>query len=465
MSDARYFLRITLGGAALLLLASGCAGLHPVNENPAPRVGVAEDGDQYRNLKPPGKSVWKEDAGWWTSFEDRSLDRLVDRALTNNLDLQAVAARIDQAGALARQAGADLFPQLEGGGRFESRWREEGRSEFTTVGALLTWEVDVWGRIRSRRKARLFERDAFVEDWRGARLLLSSAVALVYFEMLEQKQQLDLIEEQIEVNEKLLALARNRFGQAQASIVDVLQQKQQLELTQALAPGVESRLEQLNLALDVLLGGAPGQRKRESLRGTPEPPALPAAGAPSDLLVHRPDLRAIQNRIVAFDHEVGEAIADRLPRFGIDGSLGAGDPSMDVLVGDLAAGLVGPVFEAGKRKAEVDLRSARLVEAVNEYSHTFLVAIQEAETAMVQERKQAEQIALQEKQLATARKLLQETRNRYSQGLTDYLPVLDAVSTVQSLERDLLTSRRELLSFRVTLHRALGGPMPVFPEK
>ena len=129
------------------------------------------------------------------------------------------------------------------------------------------------------------------------------------------------------------------------------------------------------------------------------------------------------------------------------------------MVANAFAGFVGPVFDAGVRKAEVDRRRALYDEAIGAYSQNYLRAVRDVETALVQERKQGERIRLLERQLSIAKDLFKESRNRYSQGLTDYLPVIAAVTTEQDLQRELVTSRRQWLSFRIALHRALGGPV------
>ncbi|MEZ5303071.1 MAG: TolC family protein [Verrucomicrobiales bacterium] len=380
--------------------------------------------------------------------------------------MRAVGRRIDQANARLSQAGAALFPAADGTGEIRSRWDSGAdRSDAASLGLLLDWEADVWGRLRSGKAARAQEAAAAYEDWRAARLLLTGAVAETWFELIEQRGQLRLAGEQIEVNRTLLELTRLRFGQGQSSVVAVLQQQEQLESTESRVPDIESRIAELELVLDTLAGRMPGGRKRGAGGSDlPVPPAAPAEGFPSDLLAERPDLRARRARIIALDHEVGEAIADRLPRFSVGGSAFAdGAPSLDRVVAEAVAGVVGPIFDAGARKAEVARRRARVAEEIDLYTAEFLAAVREVETALVREGKLAERVRRQEAQLGTARRLLEESRNRYRQGVTDYLPVLDAVSTFQELERDVLTSRRERLSARVALHRALGGPMPM-PE-
>ena len=406
-----------------------------------------------------------EVAPWWGTFGDEHLDELMERALAGNLGLQQFAARMEQAEALVRQSGARLYPMLDAAGDYESRWvRPEGggtsREQGASVGGLLDWELDVWGRLRAARRAQEEEAAAVGYDLQAAQLFLSASVAETYFEILEQRRQLRLLGDQIRANETLLELTRLRFGQGQSSIVDVLQQQEQLAATLSLLPAIEGRVEQLEYALDVLAGAAPGARGRLASAGWPGLPELPATGVPSELLARRPDLRAAESMVRAMDYRVAEAVAARLPQFAIGGSASAvGDPGYSALVGAAFASVAGPIFDAGLRKAEVELQRGRLREAVAEWSESYLTAVRDVETALVQERKQAELVKRIEEQLEIARRLLRETRNRYAQGLTDYLPVLNAVVTEQNLERELLRSRRELLSFRVALHRALGGPM------
>jgi NodT family efflux transporter outer membrane factor (OMF) lipoprotein len=446
----------------LTMLAAGCA-VHQPTTRVLPSVPA---GEQFVGQPAVTEPVVPATPLWWRAFDEPALDALVEEALRNNLEIRQLAARIDQAAALLRQAGGRLLPALDAAGDVGARWDRFNRStapardDSTSLGMFLSWEADVWGRLRAARAARGHEVSAAVHDWLGGRLILSASVAETYFEIVEQRQQLGLLRGQIAVNQTLLDLTKLRFGQGQSSIVDVLQQQEQLASTRSRVPDIESRLQQLEYALDVLVGRAPGGRDRFQDRAITAPPALPAPGVPSELLDRRPDLLAARDSVQALDQRVGEAIADRLPRFVMGGSLAAaGDPTITGLIGSTFASAAQPLFDAGIRKAEVELRRARLREALDAYAGRYLAAVQEVETALVRERNQGERVERLQAQLDVAQRLLTETRNRYAQGLTDYLPVLNALVTVQSLQRDVLTSRRVLLSQRIALHRALGGPM------
>ena len=408
------------------------------------------------------------DYAWWETFDDEDLNRLVESGLAANFGLRQSVARIEQAAALARQAGARLYPALDLDAGYQSQWDGEtaagdsrDRRDTADLGFPLRWELDIWGRLSYLRRAEELTAEATSEDWLGARLLLSAAIAQIHFEIQEQRRQLEVIRDQIDLNKTLLQLTSLRFGQGQSSIVDVLQQQEQLEATQARVPQTEARIGQLVYSLDVLLGRAPGQADNETSSRLGRPSPLPAVGVPAQLLARRPDLRAAQKRILALDYEVGAAVAEQLPNLSVGGSLRwTGDPGLADTVTTVFAGLAGPVFDAGQRRSEVTFRRARLEEALAGYAELYLSALSEVEAALLEERKREEQLVLVEQQLVTAQRLLTEARNRFSQGLTDYLPVFTSLAIVQSLERDVVSARRSVLSARVGLHRALGGPMP-----
>ena len=399
---------------------------------------------------------------WWKTFSDPTLHREIDSALGANLAQQQLATRIRQASASLRGERAALFPQIDLTGTTSTDLDSADDNEETaSFGGLLSWELDVFGRTRSGIRAQRSEVDATIQDWLGGRLLLSAAVAETRFLALEQRARLNILRAQIETNETLLELVQLRVGQGVSSRVDLLQQERQLDATRALVPSAEAELAAAEYALDVLTGRSPGSRPRDSRQTLPSLPGSPGAGVPSDLLKNRPDLLAQWNRVLALDARAGQALADRLPRFTIGASIDAGAiAGVRSIVSTILAETTAPLTDGGARRAEIERTQAALEDALLGYSNTYLEAIRDVETALVRERKQAERIRLTERQLATARETLKETRIRYSQGLTDYLPVIEALTAVQALELSTLTLRREALTLRIALHRALGGPMP-----
>ena len=170
---------------------------------------------------------------------------------------------------------------------------------------------------------------------------------------------------------------------------------------------------------------------------------------------------AAWRRVLAADHRVGVAVADRLPSLRLTADAGyqsqSSDRVFDDLIWSVAAGLVGPVFDAGRRAAAVRRADAVLREALAQFEQSLLDAMVEVENALLQEQEQRRHVDTLSQRLAASQSLLDATRERYANGLSDYLPVLTALTTLQADEQSFLTAKRQLLSFRVQLHRALGG--------
>jgi NodT family efflux transporter outer membrane factor (OMF) lipoprotein len=406
---------------------------------------------------------------WWTSFNDPQLNFFVELALEKNLTIQEAWANIDQAESRLKQANAGFFPTVDGRVNVQKRWitpQDESirnRGDDSTVGGAINWELDVWGRLRSAKVAAIQDLESMVQGWRAARLDLTSSVAITYFSIQEQRLQLELNRSQFKSNEMLLDLTRLRFAQGQTSIVDVLQQKDQLAATQVNEPGFEARLKELQYAMDALLSMPMGytQTKIESLDSLPEPPELPKTGHPTELLLQRPDLLAMEAQARAMNARVAQAIADRFPRLNLGASLtGVGDPTLNSMIATIFGNITGPLIDGGLRRAEVQRRKSQLEGMLLRYSQAFLVALRDVESALINVRQQQERIRRLESRLANAQRLLSESQNRYSQGLTDYLPALTAVVTEQNLRRQWLTSQRDVLALYVGLCSSLGGPVP-----
>ena len=298
-----------------------------------------------------------------------------------------------------------------------------------------------------------------MEDLRAIRLSLSAEVTEAYFDAVEQRSALALLEQQIDVDRDLLELTELRFRAGLTASVDVLQQSSQLAETESLVPPTEALLRVSENRLDVLIGRAPDavdrvdDKDRFIAIGD-----LPFVGVPSDLLLNRPDLRALKNELIAADAEIGQAIADRLPRITLDGSLFYGDGSdFTGPAGILVGSIVQPLLDWGARKAEVERSRALYVERLAIFSQAYLQAIEDVENTLFQERKQREFLDRLERRRRFLERTVEETRDRYTNGLTDFLPVLDALKELQRIERIIVRQERALLGFRIQLHRALGG--------
>ena len=449
----------------LVILNLSCA-VHKAKEDVPPPVSIPE------RFNEPGREG-AATGYWWETFGDPELNNLACRALTQNFDLLQAWDRLEQARALAGQAASSQWPEITfeagasrsrslfSGGQLGSFALETDRIP-VSLGAA--YEVDIWKRIASLKKGALLDMEATRQDLESIAMTLSARTAETWFSFLEEGAQVELLNRQMETNRTFLDLTTLRFSQGLASALDVYQQRQQLASTRAQIPQAESRCEVLRHELAVLVG-EPSLMQLDGVQTLlPDLPPFPDTGIPSDLLKKRPDVRVAQLRLAAADHRVAAAVADRFPAVRIGGDTGFESRDFNEIenlfdnwIWNVAASLTLPVFDGGRRKAEVERTKAVVQERLHAYGQVVLRALQEVEDALVKERKQEEYLLQLENQVNLAQATLREARMRYVNGLSDFLPVLTALQSLQQLERSRLTAKRLLLSFRVQLYRALGG--------
>jgi len=444
----------------ILLLVASCAPFKP-QERQSPEGELPRSFSLYTSESEP-------EARWWEEFNDPDLNVLITEALSDNLTLKEAWSRLVQTRALAVQAGAALYPDLTGTAEADyARQRSDNGSRKTisnedySLGVISSYELDLWGRIRAGRESALLEVTAAREDLNTAAMTLAAEVANRWVNIISQRMQKRLLERQLQTNLTLLELIELRFRMSMVSAVDVYQQKQIVEDIMAEIPLVEAEEQVLRHELALLLGKPPGTSLKISREDLLEPAEIPATGLPADLLSSRPDLRRVGMRLQAADWQVAAARANRLPAIRLTAGAQYGNGNMDVLFDNwllsLAGNLTAPIFDGGRRAAEVDRRKALVDENLSAYRQAVLTAIKEVEDALVVEAKQREHIRALENVVVTARKALEEAGIRYRNGLTDYLPVLTQLLAVQRLERNLIRQQASLLNARVSLYRSLGG--------
>ncbi len=400
---------------------------------------------------------------WWQVFNDPLLDGYIQTSLHENFSLQEGYARLKQARSYKSQSDAPLSPSLHGRISAETTWESGAeRDNSSGFGLELAWEVDLWGKLSSAAKAAALEVQAAEDELFGMALLLSTEVADSYYRLVEESLYRELLEKQIAANETTLGLIKLRFINGAASLIDVYQQQDLLASVRAQLPLSKARNVTQRNRLHVLLGRVPEDGSLPLAQALPEIPPLPHLGIPADLLQNRPDLRQLKQELAAADYRVAEAVADRLP--GIKIGSAAGFVSGDFLLSVFADALA-TIVDWGGKKSEVGRRKAVVEEKAAHYSQRYLLAIEEVENALWQERQHGQLLAALGEQLLISRATLRESRNRYIQGLTDYLPVLAALVSLQDLERTILQRQLELVSYRLRLYRALGGNVLLNKEK
>ena len=451
---------------ALAATTAGCASLD-VQPTTTPDVPVPEHFDVYAHgIQPP--------THWWTAFDDPQLNVLVDEALADNQSLRQAWARMAQAAAQAGITSAALLPEVNLRTRSFGRTRTDVRSadgvapegvyytDSLIAGAGLSWELDSWKRVANTAEAAVLAAEASHAQMEATALAISGQVVDAWFTIRAQTELLAVLQEQVRVSEALLASVEHRYANGLGTSLQVLQQRQQLEAVQAVVPGTEARLDTAWNVLATLLGRPPQHFGTTRVRATlPTVPAFPALGAPGDLLVQRPDLRSAQRLLASADHAVAAAVAAQLPtlRLTIDGDLqgttiGGG---IDSTTGSIGGSLFQPIFDANRRRLEVDRQRAIVEERLGAFSETFLTALREVDDALEQERWQAQLLDEIAVQMHIARAQLTEAHRQYTEGVAEYLDVISAIQTLQSLQRQDVEARRQRLVYRANLYLALGG--------
>jgi multidrug efflux system outer membrane protein len=461
--------------AAGLALAPGCGIIHKVDRAPAPPVAVPSAFKEQGAGPSAGAAAPRGQERWWRAFGDPGLDKVMDDVLAHNLGLKQAFARLEQAEAVRDAGRAGYLPSLNAEasvGRSRSVFNFGSASptggafsvEQTQYNLSLaaSYEVDLWGRVHSMARASELDFLATGEDVAAATMTLSAQVAEVWFQLAEQRASERLLSDQVARNETQLELMELRFGEGLASAVDVLQQRQALAGAKTLLPPVKAARRVLEHQLAVLLGRAPADVDEGALGATLAPlPPLPEVGLPGELVQQRPDVQAARLRVAAADYRVGAALAERFPAIRLTASTGfrAFDlvDLFDNWLWNLVAGLTAPLLDQVRLSANQRAAEARLKDQVAGYGQVVLTAFQEVEDALVRETHQEAMIKELNLQLEAARATYEEAYSRYVNGLSEYLPVLTALRDVQALERAEIQARRQLLSYRVQLCRALGG--------
>jgi NodT family efflux transporter outer membrane factor (OMF) lipoprotein len=415
---------------------------------------------------------------WWTEFKDDTLNALIEEAVANNYSLDAAAARIEQSIAMARIAGADLLPNAGvslnasrqkqifvglpiGGSGVPSSTSDSFRLDFQA-----SWELDLWGRVRAGHAAAEADLQASLADYAGAHLSLTGQVIRAYVGAIEARQQKALLDQTLESFEALETRVRDRYEKGLRPSLD-------LRLTQAsVASAKDSQLQReqgmIHAArqLELLLGRYPAALV-ETTDALPALPSAAPAGLPADLIARRPDMAAAERRLAAANSRVYEAQTSLLPAISLTGSVGStSDEIGDLLDSDfqiwsLAAGLIQPIFQNGRLRANIDLTKGREQEQTALYVEQALRAFEEVERALTAERILRDRGIALNVAAEQNRKALTISEDRYVRGLDDILTVLEARRRFFTAQSQLLAVQRLQIENRVNLILALGGGFQV----
>jgi NodT family efflux transporter outer membrane factor (OMF) lipoprotein len=464
------------GGCFLLIL--GCLGCSVGPNYHAPKSVMPPAWLEGANVGVDSQPA--ELARWWTEFNDPLLNSLVERAAQSNLDLFVAEARIREARAVLGATGAELWPTLDVQGAYSrirtsenafaaGRLAPQGggnlEQNLFRTGFDSSWEIDIFGSTRRRIEAAEAILDASVEEWRSVLVTLLGDVAKNYIDWRGWQRRLTVAQANLRAQQETSRLTKVRFDAGLASEIEVAQAAGQASLMAAQIPPLESALKQTAYRLDVLLGGQPGMLWGELAPQAPIPALPPAAhvGLPTELLRRRPDIRRAERQLAAATAQIDAATADLYPKFSLTGAFGLQSISAtDWFSGGSRFWSIGPtiswpIFDAGKIRANIEVRNAQQEQALGLYEKSVLTALGDVESALVNYSNEQSRYRSLLAAAAANRRAVELANELYRQGLVAFLNVLDAERALYATENDLAQSEANMASNLVALYKALGG--------
>lgn len=407
---------------------------------------------------------------WWDLLKDEELRRLIRIALVENKDLKRAVASVEEFQSRLLISKMDFAPKADVTANAPAFGR---KANFLFPGfpnpfnyylqGNLSWEMDIWGRVRRSNEAARGDLLAREEARRAVVLQLVSGVAEAYFELLQFDMQLGVAQRTLKSWEESVRIAEARLRQGMISRIDADQFEAERANAAARAAELTRQMVQKENQLSLLLGRPPGQVARgHSLTEQVLPPEVPA-GLPSELLQRRPDLVQAEQELAAATARIGVAKADRFPKLSITGMLGVASPQLSRLVanetafGVVGPGLAGPLLNAQILGFQQEAAEAQGREVLARYEQAVLVAFREVEDALVAVRTAREQRDAQAQQVDALRSALRLANLRYKGGLANYLDVLVAQRNLFEAELALTGTHRLQLVSVVQLYKALGG--------
>lgn len=450
---------------ATYLIINGCLNLGPDYQQPELDTTVPHNFQH----KPVSTEALQVDDRWWEVFGDPDLNQLVADVLKHNWDIKQAAARVLETRARYVQVRSDRFPEIGAGGTFDRRRIGGGQAGPVTrntwqLSAPASFEIDLWSRLKKASQAAWDDiLQAEANRWTIAQAIVAETISL-YLRMETIERRLQIAAQSIEAFQRSLQFVETRYKRGLISVLDVRQARRILAGAEALVPQFEQDLGITQQQIAILLGGYPKTRQARIQpedyykRLQPVPPGLP-----SDLLLRRPDIRAVEARLMSLNELVGVAKAARFPAITLTGNAGWSSEDLNKLlryesfIWNLGGSVFQSVFDAGRLKAGQRAAEARFQQGATEYVNTVLAAFAEVEGALLTREKQLERRERELNFLMEARATQRVAESRYIKGLVDYLNVLNAQQTRFQAEDRLVLVDLTIYANRVTLHRALGG--------
>jgi outer membrane protein, multidrug efflux system len=446
--------------AVCAIAAAGCA----LNQ-PPPAVELR--GQALPNVKTPaqwttsGAAATAVADGWLASFNDPALDALVREAIEYNSDLRVAAARVETAAGYVKLAGATLYPQVNllarGGGKMSG-----DSSGLRGVGVTATWELDLWGRVRSSQQGAQLNYDAAALDAMYAHQSIAAQTAKAYFLATEAQLQLAIAKDTLLSSERLVGFARDRLRIGKGDEYDVATGLASLDTYYDVVAQLELARSQALRALETLIGRYPAGAVDVPMRFAATPPPVPV-GLPSELLERRPDVVAAERRVASAFYGIEEAKAARLPRISLTASLTSVSSDLFVLternnpVVSFGASLLAPIFLGGQLQAQVDIRTGEQAQAIADYGRIASRAFGEVENALSAGFALDGRTTILARAIADNERALELSQIRYRVGSADLRAVNQQQLALYAARSAHVRVEAERRVQRVNLHLALGG--------
>jgi NodT family efflux transporter outer membrane factor (OMF) lipoprotein len=434
-------------------------------------------GPEYQRPDTVAKDQWSEDPGinvspeatiqpdWWTGFGDAYLNELIDRAISENLDIRILAARTNVARAAIGQAKAGLLPTITAGGGTDT-FKSTGSPSSTkySVGSEASWEIDIWGKVRKGVDAQQAEFKASEADWRAGYLTLVSDVATAYFQIRQFDEQIARQQGSIERNRQILAIYDSMYHEGLVPNTQVLQQKAEINRLQNGLLDLERLRKLTENGLATLLGMPADTLKvaKTEERAALEPIAVPG-GLPSDLLSRRPDIIAAEYRVLQAYNLEGQARLARLPSLSLTGSGGSESFALSDLFKSGTFGLSSllsfPIFDPNVQ-ARIDVSEAQAKVTEEEYRRTVIGAFEEVENALTNlssHKAQNDELASRREKLVL---VSDQVHAQLEEGLVSQLEVFEVERSTLDAEQEMLANHWQILTDTIALYKALGGGWP-----
>lgn len=455
-----------------LFLATLLAACAPVGPNYAP---PETDAPKQWSATLKGGLVEKDGdtnalSTWWKTLHDPVLTKLVEKAVSGNLDLKSARSRVREARARRGISEARLFPAVDAtAAATRNRLSEDryGGDEYSlySAGFDAGWEIDVFGGIRRSIEAATADLEAEEETLRDVMVSLLSEVALNYLDVRTVQLGIEVAIQNLEAQERSYRLALSRYEAGLTNELSVQQAGYNMESTRSKIPILRTALVGAMNRLSVLLGLTPGTLNGQLKEHAPipVPPLKVAVGVPAEALRRRPDIRRAERRLAAQTAQVGVATADLYPKFSLVGSIGLETLSLgNVFSASGLAYLIGPsatwpVFDAGAIRNNIQVQTERQKQALIQYEHTILNALEEVENALVAYAEEQNRMKALEASTRAAERAVLLAQSQYQAGLIDFTSVLDAQRSLLSFQEQLAISKGAVTSNLVRLYKALGG--------